>query len=122
MLAHALRLPLVLSFVLLSCGVVAARQMRVQESYPAAETIIDGRNAQYLVRFDGPVDHRNARLEIIRDGKVIEELHPRLDSAPDVLFASAPALSPGHYVFRWSVKSAPDNEVTEGEIRFSVAG
>jgi hypothetical protein len=33
---------------------------------------------QYIVRFDGPVDHAQSQLEIVRDGHVIEVLHPRL--------------------------------------------
>ena len=42
---YAVKPALVLWFLLLSCGVAAARQMHVQMSYPAAETVIDGRNA-----------------------------------------------------------------------------
>jgi hypothetical protein len=98
MLACAPKLLLVLSFPLLTCGVAAARQMHLLSSYPAPETVIDGRNAQYVVRFDGPVDHHRAQLEIIRDGSVVQELHPRLESEPNVPVASAPALPPGRYV------------------------
>jgi methionine-rich copper-binding protein CopC len=119
---YAVKPALVLWFLLLSCGVAAARQMHVQMSYPAAETVIDGRNAQYVIRFDGPVNHRQARLEIIQGGKVVQELRPRLESEPNALVASAPALPPGRYVLRWSVRSAPNGEATDGEIRFTVAG
>src|SRR4051794_2144039 len=47
----------------------SARTMRVMESYPAAHAVLDARNAQYFVRFDGPVDHRISRLFITRDGR-----------------------------------------------------
>jgi hypothetical protein len=79
-----------------------------------------GRNAQYIVRLDGPVDHAQSRLEILRDGHVVQHLNPLLDSA-DVLFASAPAPKPGHYVPHWIVKSVPDHDASEGMIPFSVA-
>ena len=80
-----------------------------------------GRNAQYVVRFDGPVDHAQSRLEILRDGHVVQRLRPLLDSAADVLFASAPAPQPGRYMLHWIVKSVPDGGVTDGMIPFSVA-
>jgi hypothetical protein len=80
-----------------------ARPMRVVNSTPSAEAIMHGKNAQYVVRFDGPVDHEQSSLEILRDGQVVERLHPLLRSAPEVLFASAPALEPGRYVLHWSV-------------------
>ncbi len=35
-----------------------------------------GGHAQYVVRFDGPVDHAQARLEILRDGQVVQRLKP----------------------------------------------
>ena len=31
---------------------------------PAAEAIVDGRNAQYVVRFDGWVDHGASQMNI----------------------------------------------------------
>jgi len=73
------------------------------------------------VRFDGPIDHVRSRLEILHDGQVVRRMNPLLDSAPDVLFASAPAPQPGHYVLHWSVRSLPDGEVSDGMIPFTVA-
>ena len=97
-----------------------ARPMRVVESYPQADAVVDGRNAQYFVRFDGPVDHRGARLVITRDGRTAETLDALLDSAPEVLFASAPRLPAGAYELHWSARSMPDGETTEGWYRFTV--
>ncbi len=79
-----------------------------------------GGHAQYVVRFDGPVDHAQARLEILRDGQVVQRLNPLLDSAADVLFASAPTPGPGHYVLHWIVKSVPGDDISDGSIPFSV--
>ena len=81
----------ILVLLLISTTSARARPMHVMSSTPAAEAIMHGRNAQYVVRFDGPVDHAQSRLEILRDGHVVQHLNPLLDSAADVLFASAPA-------------------------------
>jgi methionine-rich copper-binding protein CopC len=110
-----------LALLLMSSGKASARPMHVLNSIPNAQAVMHGRHMQYIVRFDGPVDHRQSRLEIVRDGHVIEVLHPLLDSAVDVLFASAPAPEPGSYVLHWAVKSIPDGDDSEGVIPFSVA-
>jgi len=107
--------------LLLSAEAAQARPMHVMNSTPAAEAIMRGDNAQYVVRFDGPIDHAHARLDIVRDGQVVEQLHALLDSAPDVLFASAPALQSGKYTLHWYVKSMPDQDDSDGTIPFSVA-
>ena len=107
--------------LLLAAEAAHARTMHVMNSTPAAEAIMRGDHAQYVVRFDGPVDHVHARLEILRDGQVVETLHPLLDSAPDVLFASAPSPQSGHYVLHWYVKSMADQDDSDGMIPFSVA-
>jgi methionine-rich copper-binding protein CopC len=111
----------ILVLVLVSTEAASARPMHVLASTPAAEAIMHGANAQYVVRFDGPIDHAQSRLEILRDGQVVERLDPLLDSAADVLFASAPTLQPGHYVLHWTVKSIPDQDDSDGMIAFSVA-
>jgi methionine-rich copper-binding protein CopC len=110
-----------LALLLMSSGPAAARPMHVLNSTPDAQAVMHGRNMQYIVRFDGPIDHRNSRLEILHDGAVIEVLHPLLDSAVDVLFASAPAPEPGSYVLHWVVKSMQDGDDSAGMIPFSVA-
>jgi methionine-rich copper-binding protein CopC len=111
----------ILALLLVATEAASAHPMHVLASTPAAEAIMHGNNAQYVVRFDGPIDHAQSRLEILRDGHVVERLNPLLDSAADVLFASAPALEPGHYVLHWSVKSIPDRDDSDGMIPFSVA-
>lgn len=98
-----------------------ARPTHVLSSTPVAEAVMHGDNAQYVVRFDGPVDHAEARLEILHHGQVIARLTPLFDSAVDVLSASSAALPPGHYVLHWSVRSVPDQDVSDGTIPFSVA-
>jgi hypothetical protein len=111
----------ILVLLLMSTEAAPARPMHVLASTPAAETIMRGDHAEYVVRFDGPVDHAQSRIDILRDGHLVESLHPRLDSAPDVLFASSPMPAPGRYELHWIVKSVPDEDASDGMIAFSVA-
>ena len=72
------------------------------------------------MRFDRPVDHVRSTLAISRGGRVVERLHPRLESAPDVLFARAPTLTAGDYKLHWTVRTLAGKNVVEGDIPFTV--
>ena len=102
-------------------GAAEARSLSVRYSSPEAGSTLDGRNAQYVIRFDGWVDHEASRLELIANGKVVESLVPVLDSEPDALAASAPMLPAGGYQLRWHAKSVPDGDFSDGVISFTVA-
>lgn len=97
----------------------AGGAVTVLDSQPKAHAVIDSRSSAFFVRFNRPVDHEDSRLAIMRDGRIIEILHPRLESAPDVLFARAPTLPPGTYALHWRVGGQPQ---LEGEIPFTVGG
>jgi len=103
------------------CGLAEARPLNVRASYPTAEAVVDGRNVQYIVRFDGWVDHASSRLEITANGKIVETLVPTGDSEPDVLASSSGVLAPGLYQLHWHVKSVPDGDFSDGFIPFTVA-
>jgi methionine-rich copper-binding protein CopC len=109
-----------MAFLVLSLHGALAAPKRMVESFPAAQAVVDGRNAQYSVRFDGLVDHRASRLLITQGSRVVETLKPLLSAAPEVLFASAPLLPPGDYELHWSARSMADDGVTEGSIPFTV--
>ena len=96
-----------------------AKARHVLFSLPAADAIIHGHHAEYVVRFDGPVDHRSAVLTIMQAGNVVQSLRPLLDSAPDVLFVGQEAPAPGEYKLHWEVRS-DDGESTSGEIPFRI--
>ena len=98
-----------------------ARPLHPRGTYPQAEAIVSGHNAQYVVRFDGLVDHAASRLQVTAEGKVVATLVPTGDSEPDVLAASAPVLSPGNYQLHWHVRSSPDGDFSDGFIPFTVA-
>jgi methionine-rich copper-binding protein CopC len=97
-----------------------AQDIRVLWSAPEASAWIDGRTSEFCVRFNVPIDHVHSMLFIMREETVVETLHPRLESAPEVLFARAPTLSPGDYVLRWSVRSMTGVDLTRGDIPFAV--
>ena len=101
-------------------AVAWAQGVQVMQSQPAASAVMDGRSTEFFVRFDKPVDHIRSTLAITRDGKVVERLTPRLESAPNVLFARAPTLAPGDYALHWSVKTMSGEDLIDGNIAFSV--
>jgi methionine-rich copper-binding protein CopC len=111
---------LALAPLLLIATAALAAPPTMRDSQPAAETLIRGRHTAYVVRFDTPVDHAASRLQLLQDGKVITELAPRLDSAPDVLYAAGETPRPGRYQLRWEVRSL-NGESAEGVIPFSTA-
>jgi methionine-rich copper-binding protein CopC len=100
-----------------------AQAIKVVETGPAANAVIDRLpDAGVSVRFDKPVDHIHSVIFIKRDGKVLQTLHPRFKTEPQVLFANAMPLSPGDYTLAWSVITLEDKHVAEGEVPFTIAG
>ena len=93
----------------------------VVESTPAAHARIGLKSSAFFVRFDRPVDHIKSTLVIKQGDKVVERLHPRLESAPEVLFAAAPTLPPGNYVLHWAVITVQGTKAKEGDIPFQVS-
>lgn len=115
------RLVMVALLAALTPSLAMARPMTMTELHPKAQETVDGQNAQYSVRFDGPVDHREALLSITgADGKAVSTLRPLLNSAPNVLFASGPRLAAGDYQLHWVVRSIPDGDVSSGYVPFKV--
>lgn len=92
----------------------------VVDSRPAAHAVIEGRSSEFFVRFDRPVDHVRSTLDITRGGKLVERLQPRLESAPEVLFARAPTLPEGDYTLHWAVRTLAGAQVVQGDIPFTV--
>ena len=107
--------------MLLWPSLALAETLHVRGSMPAAGSVLKGRHAEYVVRFDGIVDHAASRLYITQAGRVVQTLTPLGDSAPEVLFASGRTPPPGDYQLHWQVRSPLDAAVTAGDIAFSVA-
>ncbi len=103
----------------LAVGAAMARPVQMVESRPQAEAVLQGDHAEYVVRFDGPVNHYASRMEITQDGRVVHTLHPLQDSAVDVLFAAGPVPPTGRYHLHWTAVSV-DGAATAGDIPFSV--
>jgi methionine-rich copper-binding protein CopC len=100
--------------------IATARSLHVRDSRPSAEAVIRGRHAEYVIYFDGPVDHAASRLQITQSGRLVQALTPRLDSAVDVLFADDEAPPPGHYFLHWEARSV-EGDTASGDIPFNVA-
>lgn len=95
--------------------------VNVTESEPKANARIGRSSSAFFVRFDRPVDHIKSTLVIKQGDKVIERLHPRLESSPQVLFASAPTLPPGSYMLHWMVITIQGTKAISGDIPFQVS-
>jgi hypothetical protein len=78
---------------------------------------LDGRNAQYVIRFDGWVDHGASQMDVAKNGKIVEPLVP--PAIASLMFW--PRLPPGRYQLHWHAKSVPDGDVSDGSIPFTVA-
>jgi methionine-rich copper-binding protein CopC len=109
-----------IALLLLSPTGAWSSPVRMTECFPAAQAIVDGNNAEYVVRFDGRVDHQASRMWITQGDHVARTLTPGLNSASIVLFASGPRLPPGSYQLHWSAKSIPDPDLTDGSVDFTV--
>jgi methionine-rich copper-binding protein CopC len=116
----ALSVVCALELMLLGDDQARAALMHVMESQPAAEAVMDGGQTEFFIRFDGPVDHAASVLTVLQDGRVIQVLHPRLNSRPNTLYSGVSRLAPGAYVLHWMTRSMPDRDVSEGEISFSI--
>lgn len=97
-----------------------AQDLQVMDSAPKAQAVIGEPGSSFFVRFDRPIDHIHSNLSIWRDGRRVEQLQPRLQSSPDVLFARAPTLPPGEYLLRWTVRTMDGVKVIEGDIPFTI--
>jgi methionine-rich copper-binding protein CopC len=99
----------------------SAEELKVLETGPAANAVLDSVSDGFFVRFNQPVDHINSRLLVKRGSEVVETLTPRLQSSPNVLFARAASLPPGSYTLHWVVKTMTDARIEQGDVPFSIA-
>ena len=114
------RLALVGLFALAFSASAAAQDVQVMDSAPKAQAVIGEPGSSFFVRFDRPIDHVHSNLSIWRDGRRVEQLQPRLQSSPDVLFARAQTLPPGEYLLRWTVRTMEGVKVIQGDIQFTI--
>jgi hypothetical protein len=81
---------------------------------------IGDRGTEFLLRFNRPISHTRSQLTLFRDGRIVETIHFRLESAPNVLFARIRTPAPGDYVIRWSVCPEGSEDRYDGEIPLTV--
>ena len=81
---------------------------------------IGERGTEVFVQFDRPISHERSWLLLVRNGKVIETIHPRLEASPKVLFARIQTPMAGAYVLRWTVCPQGSNDRYDGEFPFTV--
>ena len=81
------------AFALLLAAAPAWAEPRLESSVPQANATVAAPANLFEVRFNEPVNHYQSRIEILRDGQVVETLRPRLETEPRILAAMA-RLSP----------------------------
>src|SRR4051812_43730487 len=91
------------SLTLVSAAAIAD-VLHVRSSTPGAGAVLTGRHAEYVIRFDGLVDHQSSRIYIVQSGHVVQSLIPSGNSAPEVLFAGAEMPPPGDYQLEWQAR------------------
>lgn len=120
-LRHWTTVMLVLVGIAAMAAGARADELKVLQTNPAANTVMDTHSDGFSVWFNQPVDHINSRLLVKRGDAVVETLVPRLQSNPNVLFARAPTLAPGSYSLHWVVKTIADARIEQGDVPFSIA-
>ena len=108
------------SAIIVATSPAKADSLQVRDSIPVADGVVRGGEVEYVIRFNGLIDHAASRIEITQLGHVIQSFPMFLGSAPNVLFASGEAPAPGRYILRWEAKSPVDGTISSGEIPFSV--
>ncbi len=81
---------------------------------------IGERGTELMLRFDRPISHAKSWLSLIHDGRIIETVHFRLETAPNVLFARIRTPAPGNYIVRWTVCPEGSDDRYDGELPFTV--
>ena len=121
MIGSSLRVVALVVFCALSLQSHAQTTMPKSTKPIRMESVTIGeRGTELIVRFDRPVSHEQSWLSLVRDGKVVATLHPRLQAAPNVLFARIQTPTTGNYVVRWTVCPEGTNDRYDGEFSFTV--
>jgi hypothetical protein len=105
---------------LLSLQSHAQTAARAKEPIRLESVTIGEHGTELLIRFDRPISHEQSWIALVRDGKVVTTLYPRLESAPNVLFARIQTPDPGNYLVRWVVCPEGSNDRYDGEFPFAV--
>lgn len=111
---------MVLGLLLSGSAASAQASLRMINSFPSANAIMDGRSTRFSVMFDGPVDHAASRLVIEQNGVVQQILTPRLNSQPNTLYSDGHPLKPGDYTLRWDAHGQHGGAIGTGAIAFKV--
>ena len=107
--------------LLVTLGVrpLAATDLTVLKSTPAANGKVAGPDVAVDIQFSAPVDHAGSRLTLATPADKFIPLDIAADAAPDHLAAPAKGLAAGAYRLRWHAL-ADDGKTTHGEIPFTV--
>jgi methionine-rich copper-binding protein CopC len=116
---RAAALALVLGLAQFAGIQVADAHAVIIDASPTVGAAISAGDVDVALHYNSRIDHQRSRLTLI-SGEGTSQLLPIIpDSAPDVVAAKIPNLTPGQYRLRWQVL-AIDGHLTRGDIPFSV--
>jgi methionine-rich copper-binding protein CopC len=109
------------SLVALAAGNGLTHSFPAQET-PAAGQTLPTSPAEVAIKFDAPIEHLFAQLQVIgADGKDLALGTPEIGADGYILSIKVPALPRGDYLVKWAVVCI-DTHHTNGSYNFTVAG
>jgi hypothetical protein len=101
---------------------VAAQADEMGPSSPLRmESVTIGEHGtEIVIKFDRPISHERSSLLLLLDGKIVQTIRPRLQAAPNVLFARIATPARGNYLLRWTVCPQGNNDRYDGDLTFTI--
>jgi methionine-rich copper-binding protein CopC len=101
---------------------VAGAHSFPEEQNPAAGQTVAAAPAAVSIKYDAPIEHLFAKLEVVDGaGNDLATSQPEVSSDGLTLSVKVAALKPGDYTVKWGVVCI-DSHHTEGSYVFTVAG
>ena len=110
-----------LAATILGAIAASAHSFPAQET-PAAGQTLSAPPSEVRIKFDAPIEHLFAQLQVLgADGKDEAAGSPEISGDGYTLAVKVPALKPGDYTVKWAVVCI-DTHHTNGSYDFAVTG
>jgi copper resistance protein C len=118
---NALKVCLAVALSVVAAGNAAAHSFPESE-IPAAGATLNASPGRVAIKFDAPIEHLFARLQVVdHEGKELVLGAPEVDAEGVTLSVKLPVLKPGQYTVEWAVVCV-DTHHTYGSYQFIVGG
>ena len=107
---------------LVGCSAPSLAHSFPEKEQPAAGQTLSSAPSQVSIRYDAPIEHLFANLQVLDAvGNNVAVGRPEVSSDGYILSVKLNALKPGNYTVKWSVVCV-DSHHTQGTYTFSVRG